>query len=172
MSTGNANTSSRVQLNRAARHTEWLTLFAHGMPYAAIAARYEVNESSVREVVRASLKDSAKHRRELADEALELQIQRLETILRAHMPIAVDTKNKHAQSVKSAQIVLNVLDRLAKLLGIDEPIRAEVTVRVRDELDDELHRLAKLIKDEAPAGAPTDVLDAIIAETEQLPAGE
>ena len=170
--TGDAHTSPRVQLNRGERHVAWLKLFAAGANYSQIARQYEVDPTSVREVILRSLKEVAAERRELAEHALDIHLERLESIYRAHYAAAVNVREDHAKAVKSADVVLRTLDRIAKLQGLDEPVRAEVTVRVRDDIDDELHRLANLIKDNTPDGAPTDVLDAIIEETAELPAAD
>lgn len=84
----------------------------------------------------------------------------------------------HGREVGRAALVSaarSVLDSLAKVHGLTAaptPARAEVTIRVRDELDDELHRLASLIRSHAPAAADTAVLDAIIDETAHLPASD
>lgn len=169
---GDNNTSSRSQLNKISRHNEWLQLYAGGATQQQIADRYSVSRQAVGVAIKDALKGAASRRTELADHAYELQLERLERLLTAHWPHALNTRDNPDQAIRSSRVVLDILDREAKLFGLDQPVQVEVNVRTRDEIDDELNRLANLLKTNAPSGAPTDVLDAIIVETAQLPEGE
>lgn len=171
----NANKSTRVQLNRQTRHVEWLTLYSGGMSMPRIAERYDVQTSSVLAVIKSALKQISQERHDLAEIALDVQLERLRLLLEAHMPTATTPDADHTKSVRSAEIVLRTLDRIAKLQGLDEPMRAEVTVHTIDAVDAEIAGLAKAIRDRSIENATergleppeTPVLDGIIEHVEQ-----
>lgn len=172
---GDANSSTRTQLNRQTRHVEWLKLYVGGMSMARIAERYDVNQSSILEVVKLALKQVSQERHDLAEVALDMQLERLALLYAAHMPVATDTDTDHTKAVRSAEIVLRTLDRIGKLQGLDEPMRAEVTVYTIDAVDAEIARLAEGIRGRAIEDAEargleppeTPVLDGIIEHVEQ-----
>lgn len=167
---GNKNTSTRVQLNLAHRTTEWLQLYASGHTYQQIADLYQIRKATVIEAVHNALVGASSRRAEAADHLLELHLERLERLLRAHWPIALNTREPEAAE-KAARVVLGVLDREARLWGLDQPQRVDVTVRARDEIDEEIARLVTKLKTAAGPGVDTPVLDGIVAEVEALPAG-
>ncbi|WP_353107810.1 hypothetical protein [Gordonia sp. (in: high G+C Gram-positive bacteria)] len=175
---GNANNSSRVKLNRQSRHNEWLELYAGGMSIPKIAERYEANYTSVRDVVRTALREAADLRTELSGTMLDLQLSRYEWLW-AKTVDALD-KSSSNREVGRAQLISsgrNVLDSMSKLLGLDQPQRAEITVHTVDALDHEIASLAESIREkarkdaeEAGVDAPDmPVLDGIIESVTETP---
>lgn len=160
------NKSTKVQISRQNRHNEWLRLFVAGASYQQIADKYDVSLSTVKDVMRRALKLAQEERRELADAALQLHIERLEIMLNAHMPIALNVRGDHAKAKASGDLVLRTLDRLARLQGLDTPQTAEITVHTVTDLDREIAGLATMIRERArDVGGDlpeTPVLDGIV----------
>ena len=167
---GDAKTSDRVQLSRAARHEEWLQLYVGGATYAAIAQRYKVTKGSVREVIVRALAEARKARAEIAAEALDLQLERYDMLYRAHMPVALKPTSTPEDAYRSARIVLQTMDRQNKLLGLEQPQQIEATVRVRDSIDDEVMRLVDALKENA-GEVDTPTLDALCEPSPEVPGG-
>lgn len=95
---------------------------------------------------------------ELANEYRALKYARLERLLRSHWPVAL------AGDPKAAMVVLAIIDREVKLLGLDAPVKVEATVQdaesARQELAiQELVQEAQRIADnaaQAPEGEASD----------------
>lgn len=166
------NKSTRHQLSNATKQSEWLQLVAGGATYQQVAERYKVTKQTVADQVKNAMIGAASRRAEMADLAFELHLERLESLLRAHWPIALNVKVDPDAAAKSSKIILDVLDREAKLFGLNQPDRVDVTIRSRDEVDEEIARLAALMKANTPAGVATPVLDGIISEIAELPAAD
>lgn len=165
--------TTRHHLNKTQRHNEWLKLYAGGATCQSIADLYGVRKQAVFTVCKKALQDARTERVELNELLVDLAVHRYNDLYRR----AVEALDEAAGGREVGRAALlaaarGVVDSYVKLLGLDQPARTEVTVRVRDDVDDELHRLANLLKSNAPDGAPTDVLDAIIDETQQLPAAD
>lgn len=163
--------TTRQHLNKTQRHNEWLKLYAGGATFQSIADLYGVRKQAVFAVCKKALQDARTERVELNELLVDLTVHRYNDLYRR----AVEALDEAAGGREVGRAALlaaarGVVDSYVKLLGLDQPARAEVTVRVRDEVDAELHELAATMRRNAPDGAPTDVLDAIIAETVQLPA--
>ncbi len=178
---GDVNKSTRVQLSRAQKHGEWIQLYVGGATYQQIADIYEVSVSNIKEVIARQLSDAQSRRAHLADHALNLYLERLETLLAAHWPTATKTLRdddgnpvavSNEDADRAARFIVRVLDREAKLFGFDEPQRVDITVRAGDDLDDELRRLIGQIGAAANAsGQPLPpILDSIATEVAALPA--
>lgn len=172
-----ANKSPRVQVQRAERHAEWLALFTSGATYRQIAERNNVAVSTVHEAIQRQL-DAARDRRDgLADVALELQIARYEWLWAK--TVASLTASKNGREVGRSQLInagRQVLDSMTKLMGLDQPQRAEVTVHTVSDIDREISGLAEQLREKARADAAaagfnveTPVLDDLAAEGNPSP---
>ncbi|MCF8610039.1 hypothetical protein L5G28_07670 [Gordonia sp. HY285] len=160
-SSGNANTSKRVQLNRATRHTEWLQLYTGGATFVHIADTYGVHYTSVRDVILRALAEAAAERRELADLALDLQLARYDRLWDEACRALDESKN--GREVGRAQLISaarGVLDSKTKLLGLDQPQRTEVTITQTSDIDRELAGMAQALRDKARADADAAGIDA------------
>ncbi|MDV7099700.1 hypothetical protein R4227_06030 [Gordonia amicalis] len=160
---GNANMSVRHQARIADREAKALDLFLTGATYAQVATHAGYSDpSNARRAVHRAAARRQQERDELADVALTVMLDQLDMILRAHITTALDRKNP--DQYKATEQVLRVLDRKAKLQGINAPVQVEATVRVKDELDDEIATLVRKLKEQGdPALLPdTPVLDSII----------
>lgn len=159
---GNANMSFRHQAKIADREAKALDVFLAGATYAQVAKHAGYSDpSNARRAVHRAAARRREERDELADVALTLMLDQLDMLLRAHITTALDRSSP--DQYKATDQVLRVLDRKAKLQGISAPVQVEATVRVKDELDDEIAALAGKLK--AAAGeagiGETPVLDSI-----------
>ena len=98
-------------------------------------------------------------------------LERLDMLYRTHIVTALDRNNP--DQYKATDRVLAVMDRLARLQGLSEPVQTEVVVRVKDELDAEIETLVRKLKEAGPAdGLPdTPLLDSIV-DPQQEPGDE
>ena len=84
---------------------------------------------------------------EAVDEHRRIEGERMDNLLATYMPQAL------AGDVKSADFVLKVLDRRAKLLGLDAPTKTEVITL--DAIDAEIRRLENQLGENDVAGTRT-----------------
>ncbi|QOC55999.1 helix-turn-helix DNA binding domain protein [Gordonia phage Clown] len=160
---GDAKTSLRHQTHIQEREHWCLEAFLQGKKYVDIAKEVGFRDpTSARKAVERAIARRRKERDELADEAATIVLEQLGMLLATDMPAALNPQ--HPDHFKAVDSVLRVLDRRVKLEGLDKPIQVEATVRVKDELDDEIAALARKLKSQAPADAlpATPVLDSII----------
>lgn len=160
---GDARTSFRVEAAVIEREVKALQAYLAGMTFenVAKAAGYADRAVAYRAVKRAVARRRAE-RDDLADEAGTVMLERLDMLYRAHIAAALDRNNP--DQYKATDRVLAVMDRLARLQGLSEPVQTEVVVRVKDELDAEIETLVRKLKDAGPADAlpETPLLDSII----------
>ncbi len=159
---GNKNTSQRVEAALIERENKALDLYINGMKFADIAKEvgWRDRQSASAAIKRAITRRRAE-RDDLADQAATIMLEQLDTLYRAHIEIATGTTDDR---YKATDRVLQVMDRIAKLKNLYAPVQVETTVRVKDELDDEIATLVRKLKDAGPADAlpDTPVLDSII----------
>ncbi|QDH92786.1 Rnase E [Gordonia phage Bakery] len=171
---GDAKTSVRYQNAIMEREARCLELFLAGAKYVHIAKEVGFREpQSARRAIERAIARRRQERDDLADEASTIMLDQLDMLYRAHITTALDRKNP--DQYKATEQVLRVLDRKAKLQGINAPVQVETTVRVKDELDDEIATLVRKLKEQGdPALLPdTPVLDSIIdAQVVDDPAAE
>lgn len=125
-----ANTPALIRL--AEEQAEALKLRATGMTYRQIAEQQGVHESTAKRRVDSALAATVQ---EPADELRTLEAHRLDLLFQ----IA-------AQQASNGKLVaidrcLAIMDRRAKLLGLDAPIRIEEHVITEDAVDAEIRRL-------------------------------
>lgn len=170
---GNANTSPRFQAPVVERHGKWLDAFTAGATYKQIADEYGAAVSTVHEAIHRQLAKARDRRDGLADVALELQIARYEWLWTQ----AVErlTNAGKGREVGYSQLLNSgrqILDSMTKLMGLDQPQRAEVVVHTVSDVDREIAHLAEMVRNKAradadAAGVDVDIpaLDALAAES-------
>lgn len=160
---GDAKTSKRYQNAIMEREAQCLELFLAGAKYKTIAEQVGyLDPQSARKAIDRAIARRTAERDELAQHAATVMLDRLDMLYRAHIPTALDRRSEN--QYKATDAVLRILDRMAKLQGIAAPVQVEATVRVKDELDEEIATLVRKLKAQAPADAlpDTPVLDSII----------
>lgn len=100
---------------RETRDALILQMFLAGIPYRQIAANKTVDLSvaGVHKVVSRQMQLSAQRRNYLADNALDVHIERLESLFAANYGKAVGGE------VKAAELCRRILDQLGRAHGID-----------------------------------------------------
>jgi hypothetical protein len=116
-------TASERRLSAHDRRLEVLRLRKAGKDFREIAAEvgyagpsgaYQAFETAMRETLR-----------EPADQVRALELERLDAMLRAVWPSALEGE------VRSIDTVLRLMDRRARYLGLDAPARVDVEGRIR-----------------------------------------
>jgi DNA-binding CsgD family transcriptional regulator len=123
------------------REAKALQLRAAGATYALIANRLGIGETMARRVVQRAL---ARVVREPAHQLITLELERLDLLWRSMFARALGGSARHAE------VCLRVLERRARLLGLDAPTRSEVHVMSAEEmdaLDREIEGLLRIYRD-------------------------
>lgn len=127
------NYSTEVRIKWAERERRALELRKQGMTYDKIAQELGfANRSSARDCVQRCL---ARTVREPADEVRQLECERLDALLQALWPRAMEG------NTRSVEVALQVMDRRARLLGLDMPERKVVEVLTADVVDRAIQEL-------------------------------
>lgn len=137
-----ANSSARdaAAVRLAERAKQALGLRRAGASYEQIGAQLGITRSAARKVVTKAI---ARIPRDDAEQVLQLELDRLDALLRGLWPQAV---KGHGGAVDR---VLRVMERRARLLGLDAPTKRELS---------------------GPAGGPISVADVTQLTDEQLEA--
>lgn len=113
---------------------------------------------------------------ETADEYRELLTQRYEDLYaRAIKKLDEAYRGREVGVAQLLSSARGILDSLAKLHGLQEPLKVETTVVQRDELDEEIANLVAQFKanaSEQGIAMPTPVLDAIAGIGKVADSGE
>ncbi len=102
-----------------------LQLRIQGMPYHQIADELGVEEWQATEWVIHQLQGLRGEEVRNADVARQLHLERLDALMKANWPKALDGK------ADNAVIVLRCMERASKLLGLDAPQKVDITHRLR-----------------------------------------
>lgn len=131
------------------REAAILRLRAEGRTFAQIAD--DLGFSSASTCHRAYRRALDRTVREAADELRALESERLDALWRRWFALATDPDNASHQA---ARVCLRIMERRARLLGLDAPTRAEVlTPELDEQIRAELEAVAEL-----PVVAPEDEL--------------
>lgn len=110
---------SPARVTAAARRAEALRLRAAGKTYAEIACALCINESSAWRLVQREFDRLNADTRETAEQIRQVECARLDALHAALWPTA---KTGNTQAIFA---VLKVMDRRAKLLGLDSPAKVD-----------------------------------------------
>jgi transcriptional regulator with XRE-family HTH domain len=119
----------------AARRQQVATLRLAHLTQAEIAKRLGVSVGTVNSDLQAVRDEWAERRRTATDEWLSEELAKLDRLERALLPLALQGQ------ASAADRVLSVMDRRAKLLGLNKPDRHEHTVITLDAIEAEIARL-------------------------------
>ena len=113
-----------------ARRVEAVKLRQQGLQYRVIAERLGVSLETAYADVQAELLALREATRAGAEQILEIELRRLDEVIEAaqhklHSPEAIARDG----DMRAAQVILYALDRRAKYLGLDAPVKAEVATR-------------------------------------------
>lgn len=112
--------SSTEEANRVVTGHKLLGLIAAGHSLRKSAEALDVPYTTAQRYYRATLAEHAAEHVELRENILQQELETLRLLMVPHM------KKATGGDEKSARIVLSVLERRAKLLGLDEAIKIKV----------------------------------------------
>lgn len=123
---GPQRTNARA-LTARRREMESLELRMSGLPYSQIAKKvgYRSRVSAYNAVIRVL----DRREQEPAEKVRHLELQRLERLLMAYWPRAIDEAKP---DVQAAKMCLDILTRRARMLGLDAPVKVDITDLVRE----------------------------------------
>ena len=145
---------------------EALQLRAQGLSFRAIADTQGCSPSTAKARVDAALDKTL---REPADHLRELELERLDQLFEVAFARATDQESKGV--LFGVDRCLTIMDRRARLLGLDAPIRRIVEVIDDTSIDREIERLVSELAQNDPAagnldrGEPTETAAVPGAET-------
>ncbi len=70
--------------------------------------------------------------RELPDHVRLLELDRLDTLVRVYMPMLTSPDTTPEQKIRAGDGLLRVMDRRAKMLGLDAPQKFDITTYLRE----------------------------------------
>jgi DNA-binding CsgD family transcriptional regulator len=112
-----------------------VNLFLAGARPDEIAHAMNLSVETVYRERRAALERTIPLRDSAVAELREVELQRLDRLQRAHWQNAIDGQ------IGSSKIVLMCIDRRAKMLGLDAPVKVDATIR--SELDAQIEQLVE-----------------------------
>ena len=125
-----------VKLKTAALEAQCLHLRMAGYSHREIAAQLGIAPSSAYKRVRHAFDEVNKHNLDTAEQLRALELLRLDELLSALWDTAI------AGDLKAVDRVLKVMERRAKLLGLDAPVMVEtdgvIHIKVIDLTGDEV----------------------------------
>jgi len=134
--------------NLVEKETTIIELRHEGYVWREIATMVDM---SIAGVVKAYKRALTRHPVAAIEEHRELELDRLDNLQRTYWQPAV------AGNLRAADFVLRVIDKRAKLLGLDAPLKVQAEVVTYDgsDLDAEVERVARLIEASTIGGVAT-----------------
>lgn len=137
---------TQQKLGRAERRRRALNLRKTGFSYRQIAEQLDVTVKTAYNDVQHELKAITK---EPAEQVLEIELNRLDDLLRVTSAVAFDASRKAGDRLGAIDRALRIMDRRAKYLGIDEPKAVNESEEVQKALLD-LKEVAKQFAEDNP----------------------
>lgn len=131
---------SEAALTQLSKIDQALELRRKGWTYRAIAAEMKITLKAAHRLVETAFKATQQSAREQSEELYQQQVARLEGCVKAL------TEQVDRGSIKAVEALVKVLDRQAKLCGLDAPTKVEQKVSFMDYTDDELLREAERLR--------------------------
>jgi len=116
------------------RHLVATMRLAH-LTQQEIADRLGVSVGTINADLKAVREEWAERRRETYDDLVAEELAKLDRLERALLPLALQGQGP------ASDRVLSIMDRRARLLGLDRPTRHEVTMLTQDLIEAEIQRL-------------------------------
>ena len=134
--------------NLVEKETTIIELRHEGYVWREIATMVDM---SIAGVVKAYKRALTRHPVAAIEEHRELELDRLDNLQRTYWQPAV------AGNLRAADFVLRVIDKRAKLLGLDAPLKVQAEVVTYDgsDLDREVERVARIIEASTIGGIAT-----------------
>lgn len=110
----------------AERRVQAFQLYKSGWTFRQIATKFGVSHTCISKDIHGELDALAAERREVAKEVLELELQRMDDLLKVLTPRALRGDDQ------AIDRMLKVIERRAKYLGLDKPMKVEGTFQLED----------------------------------------
>jgi len=125
--------------NLVEKETTIIELRHEGYVWREIATMVDMSVAGVAKAYKRAL---TRHPHATIDEHRELELDRLDNLQRTYWQPAVNG------NLRAADYVLRVIDKRAKLLGLDAPLKVQAEVVTYDgsDLDREVERVARIIE--------------------------
>lgn len=136
-------TATPEEIERAQQAARALDLRKAGYTYAEIADDLEVSPYKAHKLVTRELEKLNRHRAETADQILRLEVERCDAVLRELWP--------QRGVARVAEVLMKVMERKAKFLGLDKPLQIEQVGRVEEMTDEDLAEEARRLGMTLPA---------------------
>jgi len=117
--------------DRHRRNTRIMALFVAGNTESEIGRVVNLTGARVHQILKAELKNAARHRQLLTDQALAIYVTRLETLIRAAWPGVVQ------QDPKFIEIARRLLEQQARLYDLEEDRMPGLPPMAENELSDD-----------------------------------
>lgn len=131
----------------ADRAAEALELRKAGKSYRAIGKALGISFQRAHMIVSTHIAEQKEHAAETADEIRQIELERLDELLEAYLPMA------KAGDASAADRVLKIMDRRARYLGLDAPAKVEATIETHEQ------RRARLLDEARDPDAPGEIED-------------
>lgn len=124
-----------------------LALRLKGYTYYQIGTKLKVSYVSAWHYVQEAMKTAREEMSEDVEKVRDLEVNRLDAMLERHWP--------RRQDPRTSDTILKIMDRRAKLLGLDVPTKTDVNVTGLEKMtDDDLIKMAEQVMKKAkqPSG--------------------
>jgi hypothetical protein len=128
--------TTRKAISLTERRLKALELRKSGATFERIGEECKTSRSTAHEDVQTAMRETIQ---EPADELRRLEIERLDVMWNALYPLATSTG--HRQQARAVEQCLSIMDRRAKLIGLDAPTRKIVEVITEDAFMDAVKQL-------------------------------
>ena len=130
------------------KETTIIELRQEGYVWREIATMVDMSIAGVSKAYKRAL---TRHPHAMIDEHRELELNRLDALQRTYWKMAVDG------NLRAADFVLRIIDKRAKLLGLEAPLKVQAEVVTYDgsDLDREVERVARIIEASTVGGVAT-----------------
>jgi len=127
------------RLQAREREAQAVELRKNGLSYAAIGAELGISDEGARKACKRALERMLSELQESAEELREIELGRLD-----HMQTALWQKALDGDC-QTIDRVLRIMQRRAKLAGLDAPERVEQTINEAGYTDDQIQEAARIL---------------------------
>lgn len=119
------------------RQQKAIELRKSGWTYRAIATKLDIDPAQAFRDVKGAIAELNARKLESADDYRAIELERLDMLTRGLEPMAA------VGNIGSVSAYVRVMERRAKLLGLDAPIKQDINVNMSELTDDELRAIAE-----------------------------
>lgn len=122
---------------RETRDALVMRMFIAGVPYRDIGKRVNVSAPMVHKIVKKEMRASALRRDFLGDNALDVHVERLESLYAANYAKAVSSDGPPAERLKAGELCRRILSDLGRVQGLYDGVLPATIPPARDSGDDD-----------------------------------